>query len=434
MKGLHLHFDPLSGIAGDMTVAALVDLGVPRNVVLDAVKAMGVKGLIVKFEARKRGAFMGTGFVVKMLTAKKPHSHDHPHDHHHDHPHDHSHDHHHDHQHGHEHRDYAEIKRLLKKSALEKSTREIAEQVFARVAEVEGKMHGVPADKVSFHEVGAYDSIADIVGAAAAFSYLAPVGVTSSPPVLGTGQVRTEHGLVAIPAPATAGLLHGIPTRSEGKGELTTPTGAALLAVFVKSFTPPPAMTLVGQGFGAGTREQPDRPNVLRVLLGRPIGESLPDSASAVCLVQANIDDMNPQLVEPLLEALFAAGAVDAWTAPITMKKGRPALTVSALAPVNATAAVSQAFFANSTTIGVRHCELGRTVLQRSIVSVKTAFGPVKVKVVAQDGVVMGANPEFDDCQRLAHKRGVPVLQVHADAVAAAHAFLQSGRRAAGRG
>jgi uncharacterized protein (TIGR00299 family) protein len=268
--------------------------------------------------------------------------------------------------------------------------------------------------------VGAYDSIADIVGAAAAIAHLAPSAITSSPPVLGTGVVRTAHGLVPVPAPATAALLHEIPVRAEGHGELTTPTGAAILATVVDQFGALPPVRLAGQGFGAGTRELADRPNVLRVILGQALGQALSPSLPEAVLLESNIDDMSPQLVEPLLAALFAAGALDAWATPILMKKGRPALTVSALGPPEAVDAVARAFFENSTTIGLRTLPLGRVVLARSSAAVKTSYGKVAIKLSALDGQVVSATPEFEDCRRLARAAGVPVRAVLAAATAAA--------------
>jgi pyridinium-3,5-bisthiocarboxylic acid mononucleotide nickel chelatase len=244
--------------------------------------------------------------------------------------------------------------------------------------------------------------------------------------VVGSGHVRTAHGLVPVPAPATALLLEDVPTVSEGKGELTTPTGAAVLAAVVDRFGPAPPMRLRGQGFGAGTKDFTERANVLRVLVGEPLGEPLPESADEVLLVETNIDDMNPQLVDPLFEALFAAGALDAWATPILMKRGRPALTVSALARPADHDALALAFFENSPTIGVRTAPYGRTVLARSQASVKTSYGPISVKLSAAAGRVLQATPEFEECRRLAGKAGVPVRLVLAEASAAAQAFLAS--------
>lgn len=432
-QGLHLHFDPCSGAAGDMTVAALVDAGVPEKIVRDAIHAIGLKGLKVGFERRKRGAFVGLGFNVDFPGKGDGHDHGHDHGHEHDHGHGHSHDHGHghdhadEHKHAHEHRDYAEIRRLLRRSGLDAKTKKLAEEIFERIAVAEAALHGMTVDKVAFHEVGAWDSIADIVGAAAALAWLAPSAVTASPPALGSGTIRTAHGLMPVPAPATTAILSGLPVLVEGKGELTTPTGAAILAAVVQSFGPPPPMRLCAQGFGAGTREHTDRPNVLRVILGETLGQALPASEVEVVLVAANIDDMNPQLAEPLLTALFAAGALDAWLVPIQMKKGRPALEVSALCPPVALAMVEEAFFANSTTIGLRRQVMQRTVLERAQAKVATSFGDVRVKVASRAGAMLGATPEFEDCRKLALRAKVPVRQVVAEASAAALGLL--GRR-----
>jgi uncharacterized protein (TIGR00299 family) protein len=434
LKGLHLHFDPLSGIAGDMTVAALVDAGVPPAVVTGAIKAMGVPGLKVGFEKRKRGAFAGLGFEVSW-PGQHDHAHEHehalihahPHAHHHDDDHDHDHDHR-DHDHDHDHRDHAEIQRLLRRSSLPADARDLAVEIFEQIARVEARLHGVSVAKVTFHEVGAYDSIADIVGAAAAIAWLEPSSISSTPAVLGTGTVWTQHGRVSVPAPATAALLRDIPVRAEGQGELTTPTGAAILAAVVDEFGELPPMKMQAQGYGAGTRELADRPNVLRVTLGEPVGQPLPASASDVRLVQANVDDMSPQLVEPLMAALFAAGALDVWVTSILMKKGRPALEVSALATDEHVSAVIETFFRHSTTLGVRQAAMERAVLGRSMARVATRFGQIPVKVAALDGQVLGATPEFEDCRRLAGRAKVPVREVLAEATAAAAALVPRPR------
>jgi pyridinium-3,5-bisthiocarboxylic acid mononucleotide nickel chelatase len=451
--GLHLHLDPCSGIAGDMAVAALVDAGVPEKVVVGAVKAIGLAGLRVGFERRKRGAFVGLGFTVQWPGMKRGRGAGHGHGaesetaagHGSGHgppagtsgptPHplpplaarapSHGHDHDHDHDHGHEHRDYAEIRRLLRRAALPAKAKALAEKMFDRIARAEAALHGVKVEKVAFHEVGAWDSIADIVGVAAALAWLAPSGITASPPVLGSGAIHSAHGLLPVPAPATAAILRGLPVLAEGEGELTTPTGAAILAAVVDDFTAAPPMRLCAQGFGAGTREHGDRPNVLRVLLGETVGQALSSAADEVVLVAANIDDMNPQLAPALMDELFAAGALDVWFSPITMKKSRPALEVSALCPPAARADVERAFFAHSSTIGVRRQVMQRSVLARAIAKVATAYGEVRVKVASRGGEILGATPEFEDCRKLAQRTGVPVRQVLGAANAATLPLLR---------
>ena len=422
LQGLHLHLEPTSGIAGDMAVAALVDAGVPSKVVSDAVAAMGVRGLRTAFQRRRRGAFVGRGFVVTWPRRHDGHGH-----HHHEHEHEHEHHHH------HEHRDYAEIRRLLARARLDADARALAQDIFARIAHVEAALHGTRIDRVAFHEVGAYDSIADVVGVAAAIAWLAPASIGSLPPVVGTGRVRTAHGELPVPAPATAALLRGLPIVPEGEGELTTPTGAAIVAAVVDAFGPAPPLRLASVGYGAGTRELSDRPNVLRVLVGAPLGRAEEAAAPDVVRLEANLDDMSPQLVAPLQEALFEAGAVDVWSAPIVMKKGRPALEVTALAPPTAAADVERAFFRHSTTLGVRRQALTRAVLARAFETVDTSFGRVRVKLGALDGEVLGAQPEFEDCRRLAARAGVPVRAVLAAATAAAQGVVEgrTGRSAA---
>ena len=426
-RGLHLHFEPASGIAGDMAVAALVDAGVQAAVVKGAIEAMGVRGLRVAFGRRKRGPFVGRSFDVTwpgQPRAGHQDDHAHPHDHaEHAHPHDHRHG---AKAHAHDHRDYADVKRLLKRARLDVDARALAADIFARIAEVEAELHGTRIDRVAFHEVGAYDSIADVVGVAAAIAHLAPTSIGSLPPVVGTGVVRTAHGPVPVPAPATAALLAmaDIPIVPEGEGELTTPTGAAILAAVVDRFGPLPPMRPRAIGYGAGTRELTDRPNVLRVTLGEPVGAEDAAAVPEVVLVEANVDDMSPQLVAPLYDALFAAGAVDVWSAPILMKKGRPAIQLSALTPPASLSAVERAFFTHSTTLGVRRRALERVVLARSFATVATPYGKVRVKLGALDGEILGAQPEFDDCRRLATRAHVPTREVLAAAVAAARALL----------
>jgi uncharacterized protein (TIGR00299 family) protein len=409
-----------------MAVAALVDLGVPPAVVTTAIKAMGVRGLRVAFGTRKRGAFVGKSFEVSW-PGKRDHRHAHADEHRgHDHEHVDAHEHHH-----HDHRDYAEVKRLLKRARLDPDARALAGDIFQRIAEVEAKLHGTKIARVAFHEVGAYDSIADVVGVAAAIAYLAPASIGSLPPLVGTGHVHTAHGPVPVPAPATAALLTGIPIVPEGEGELTTPTGAAILAAVVDRFGALPPLALRAAGYGAGTKDFHDRPNVLRAVVGERLG--VPDVAAApeVLLLEANIDDMSGELIAPLFDALAEAGAVDVWSAPILMKKGRPGVQVSALAPLDAAPAVERAFFRNSTTLGLRRRRLERVVLARSFIEVTTKYGAVRAKLAALDGEVLGAHPEFEDCRRVAGRAGVPVREVVGAAAAAARAWLTArGKRA----
>jgi uncharacterized protein (TIGR00299 family) protein len=464
LQGVELYFDCFAGIAGDMTLGALLDLGVPEDVVRAELAKLPLAGYRLTRERVQRGALMGTKIHVLIdgddERATSEHLHDeapehHHHDnapaHHHDdgpehhHHHDnapahHHHDnapahHHHDNapahshehalevahdpRHGHDahgqhaHTHYRDIRAMLEKH-LGGDTLVRSLAIFDRIAVVEARLHGVTVADVAFHEVGAVDSIVDIVGAAAALAWLRPARITSRRVPLGGGTVDTAHGRLPVPAPATLELLAGSEVEAGGDSELTTPTGAGIIAASAEAFGPLPAMRVLGVGWGAGDRELADRPNLLRVVAG------VRNTATAdeIVVVEANIDDMNPELCEPLLEALFAAGAVDAWFTPIIMKKSRPALMVAAIAPAAMRDAVAQAMLRESTTIGVRFAVMTRTMLPRRLVEVDTPWGVIAVKV-AGDGDAVNAAPEYEDCRRAASVAGVPVKRVYLAALAA---------------
>jgi uncharacterized protein (TIGR00299 family) protein len=402
--GAELYFDCFAGIAGDMTLGALLDLGVPEEAVRGELDKLPVKNYRLTRERVKRGALVGTKIRV-LVDEEQPHSH-----HHHG---DERHEHHHDHHH-HHHTHYRDIKAMLQQY-LGGDVLARALAIFDRIAVVEARLHGVTVEDVAFHEVGAVDSIVDIVGAAAALAWLSPSRMTARRVPLGGGTVDTAHGRLPVPAPATLELLAGAEVEAGGDTELTTPTGAGILAASVGGYGVMPPMRVVGVGWGAGDRELADRPNLLRVVAGVRAGEATADD---IVVVEANIDDMNPELCEPLLDALFAAGAVDAWFAPIVMKKSRPALTVAALCPPSAREAVAAAILRESTTIGLRFSTRQRTVLPRRLVEVDTPWGKVPVKV-AGDGEAANAAPEYEACRKLAQTAGVPVKRVYLAALAA---------------
>ena len=404
--GAELYFDCFAGIAGDMTLGALLDLGVPESAVRGELDKLPVKNYRLTRERVKRGALVGTKIHV-LVDEEHPHA-----QHHHgDERHEHGHEHHH-----HQHTHYRDIKAMLEQH-LGGDVLRRALAIFDRIAVVEARLHGVTVEEVAFHEVGAVDSIVDIVGAAAALAWLKPSRMSSRRVPLGGGTVDTAHGRLPVPAPATLELLAGAEVEAGGDTELTTPTGAGILAASVSGYGPMPAWRVVAVGWGAGDRELADRPNLLRVVAG-----VRPDIAYAandeVAVVEANIDDMNPELCEPLLEALFAAGAVDAWFTSIVMKKSRPALTVAALCPPAARDAVAAAILRESTTIGVRFSTHQRTILPRHMVEVDTPWGKIPVKV-AGDGDAANAAPEYESCRKVAAAAGVPVKRVYLAALAA---------------
>jgi uncharacterized protein (TIGR00299 family) protein len=414
LQGQTLYLDCFAGIAGDMALGALLDLGVPEGHVRGVLARLPVRGWRLETERVKRGALVG---MKARVIVEDGHGHGVAHDHDHDHHHDH---HHHDHAHEHPHAHYREIRAMLEQH-LDGDVRARSLAMFQRIAEVEARMHGVAVDDVMFHEVGAVDSIIDIVGTAAALSWLAPRRVVSRPVPLGRGSVKTAHGVLPVPAPATLELLRGAQVEAGGpEVELTTPTGACIVASSASAFGELPRMEVLAVGFGAGDRDLADRPNLLRVVVGRETAQPLDDLATeTLAVVEANVDDMNPELMESVFGALFDAGAKDVWTTPIVMKKGRPAVLLSALCEPSARTGVQRAMLRESTSIGVRSYEVSRTALERRVVEVDTAYGKVAIKVSGRGDEVWNAAPEYEVCRTRAQAAGVPVKMVYQAAIAA---------------
>jgi uncharacterized protein (TIGR00299 family) protein len=433
LRGCELYLDCFAGIAGDMALGALLDLGVPEDYVRGELAKLPVGGWKLERARVKRGALMGTKIHVRVDEGEHVQGAHQHHDHTHD-PHSHAAQHHHDDHHpsdhggGHRHAHYHEIRHMLC-DALSGEVLARALAMFDRIAEVEARLHGVSIDEVAFHEVGAVDSIVDIVGTAAALAWLRPSRVTCRRVPLGGGTVETAHGTLPVPAPATLELLAAAEVEAEGDSELTTPTGAAIIAASVGAFGPLPPMKVESVGWGAGDRELGDRPNLLRVVAGWPVDKTQAETPAAppvspgtdeVVVIEANVDDMNPEWIEPLMAALFAAGALDAWCTPIVMKKGRPALTVSAMSDGAHRHAVTQALLRHSTSIGARYRTMQRTTLPRRVVEVSTQYGPVPVKVADSDGEFpANVAPEYEACRWLARERGVPIKDVYQAALAA---------------
>jgi pyridinium-3,5-bisthiocarboxylic acid mononucleotide nickel chelatase len=292
-----------------------------------------------------------------------------------------------------------------------------ATRLFERLGRVEAEIHQVPVERVRFHEAAALDAIVDIVGAVWALDWLGVDRITASPLNTGSGTVATAHGCLPVPAPATIRLLEGAPAYSSGtEGELLTPTGALLVTGHASAFGPLPAMTVRRSGYGAGQRDVPGHPNVLRAVLGDGAASA---ERGRVLVLECNIDDMNPQFYGTLIARLLAAGALDAYFAAVQMKKARPGTLVTVLAPVAARDTIVDVLFRETTTIGIRYHESDRECLSREWTTVTTRFGPVRIKVARRGGVVMNAAPEYDDCAALAAERGAAVREVHAAAIQA---------------
>ncbi len=391
------YLDAFSGISGDMTVGACLDLGLPLERVREAIVTLGLEDVTVATERVQRSGIAATKFHVRVRGERPddPAHHAHPH----------------------AHRPYADIRDLIARSALAAPVKTTALAIFHRLAEAEGRVHGVPADTVEFHEVGALDAIVDVVGAALGLAHLGVEAVHVSPLPLGQGQVRTAHGSLPVPVPAVVELLRGWPVRvGDGTAEMVTPTGAAIVAAVARPGAVP-ELRVDAVGYGAGDRTLPDRPNLLRILVGEPV---VGVGADEVVVLEATIDDLNPQLYEHVLDRLLAAGARDAFLVPAIMKRSRPATVLRVLAAPPDRDRLAAIVFAETSTIGLRHATWQRIVLEREERTVETRYGAVRVKVArAPDGTVNVA-PEFEDCRRLAVEGGVPLKVVHQAALAAA--------------
>jgi len=382
------YFDCFSGISGDMVLGALVDAGVPFTELESQLRRLPLSGWQISAEKASRGAIRATH--VKVTTTETHH-----------------------------HRGLSKILGIIAQGGLPARAAARASEVFKCLGEAEAHVHGVLVEQVHFHEVGAVDAIVDIVGACVGFELLGIEEFACSALNVGGGRVQTEHGVLPVPAPATADMLRQSPTYSTGiERELVTPTGAALIAGLVTRFGPMPPMTASAIGYGAGTAELVEQPNVLRLF----VGESVAQEAGAgwdeiVAVVETNVDDMNPQLYGYFVERALEAGALDVFAAPVQMKKNRPGQLVTILCEPAAVNRIVDLLFRETTTIGVRTYEARRRVLERQTVSVETPLGTVRMKVARLNGQVLNASPEYEDCQRLAAERGVPLKQVLAEAM-----------------
>lgn len=432
-----LYLDCFSGASGDMVVGALLDAGLPLDRLRDVVSTLGLPGVTIAADRVDRSGIAATKFRVVEGADGRPqdralrpdHRHNHgrddehrvDYDHDHAHPDDHTHDHDHTHERAshrhHPHRGLPDIAALVEHSGLSAASKARAIGLFTRLAEVEAGIHQMPIEQVHLHEVGAVDSIVDIVGAVFALEWLAPDRIVASPLNVGSGTVHCAHGELPVPAPATTRLLEGAPIYSHGpRAELLTPTGALLVTDYASEYGPVPAMTLDRVGYGAGDRNPEGMPNVMRVLVGET-GDSAP--LERVVVVECQIDDMNPQIYGVLMDRLQAAGALDVFYVPIHMKKNRPGTLVTVVAPLTRRHAVCDLLFVETTTIGLRVSETSRERLDRELVSVDTPLGAVRMKVARRDGTVLNAAPEFDDCVRVAEASGVSVKFVQAMATKA---------------
>jgi uncharacterized protein (TIGR00299 family) protein len=377
------HFDCFSGISGDMTLGALIDAGVDAEAVRTAVASLGLP-ITLKIDKVRKG-----GFAATYVQVEAPDEHKHRHLHH--------------------------VEEILARGSLSARQRELALRIFRRVAEAEAAVHGVPIEKVHFHEVGALDSIADIAGAAVALDLLGAERFTSRPVPTGRGMVKCAHGMMPIPAPGTAELLKGAPLAPSAiEAELTTPTGAAILTTVVQEWTETPAMTIDRIGHGAGTRNLSEQPNILRVFVGEAAASVACGLATdQVWVLETNLDDVPAEVIGYCYDALFSAGALDVFTVPIFMKKNRPGVMLSVLCPETALAAVEDVLFSETGTLGVRRHATTRHKLHRKEHTVETPWGPIRGKLGWREGGAMVFSPEYEDCARMAREQKLPLREVY---------------------
>ncbi|MFL5736228.1 MAG: nickel pincer cofactor biosynthesis protein LarC [Actinomycetota bacterium] len=394
-----LYFDCIAGISGDMALGALIDAGADVDVVKEGLASLPVDAFTIDIDETESQGLRATRVNVETASAGVI-------------------------------RTYASIRALLDDAELPDDARRIAQRVFRRLAEAEAFVHRKEVDTVTFHEVGAVDSIVDVTGTALALTTLEVERAFSSPVPTGIGMTRSEHGAMPIPAPAVVELLRGAPLYSKGvAAELVTPTGAAILSALVEGYGELPPMRVGAVGYGAGSHRL-DFPNVLRVIIGddENVPEAVlaavdlpsaaqPETPSAELVLETNVDDLEPELYEFVIERLLAAGAQDAWLTPIVMKKSRPAVTVSVLCSREQEQEMRRILFRETGTLGVRMTPVAKTALAREVLKVETLYGAVAVKIgTLEDGGVT-VSPEFEDCARLAREFGVPAREVHQEAV-----------------
>jgi uncharacterized protein (TIGR00299 family) protein len=407
-----LYFDCFSGASGDMILGALIDAGVKLEDVRRALGSLAITSDTVWTEPVVRGGIRATKFNVRG-EAHPPDAHDHDHGHEHKHA-----------KAGETHRTLPEIFCLVDSSSLSNAAKDRTKALFTRLGEVEAAIHGTSLDRVHLHEVGALDSIIDIAGTVFALEQLGVDTILSSPLNVGGGTIHSAHGRYPVPAPATAKLLTGAPIYSGTEQvELVTPTGALLIAGYASQFGPLPAMRVDRIGYGAGTRDFPNSPNVLRVLIGE-LDAAAP--TQSVVVIEAEIDDMNPQIYGVLMDRLLAEGALDVFYTSIQMKKNRPGTLLTVIGSPGQRDRLTATIFRETTTIGVRYREMAREVLDRESITVTTELGPVRVKVARRGGELSNAAPEFEDCVRLATEHQVPTKHVQALAM---KAYLETTKR-----
>lgn len=427
-----LYIDCFSGISGDMMVGALIDAGASPERIERELKKLNVSGYTLEWKKAMKEGISATKFDVNLTdVVVDHHSHDHSHDHHnHDHDphhsHDHSHDHHShgDHTHSHHHHShYADIIKLIDDSELDQGVKVRSKQIFAPIAKSEAKIHDMALEDVHFHEVGAVDSIVDIVATAIALEELAIEKIVTSHVPLGSGHIHIDHGVYPVPAPATLDMMKNVPIAPSNLAfELTTPTGAGIVVSQTDSFGTMPAMKVTSIGYGAGTKNIPGRPNVLRVMVGELLQGNEYDSvhSETITVLECQLDDMTGEAFGYVMEKLLDEGALDVYYTPVFMKKNRPGTLITVLAPNDLESQLTYVLFKETTTLGVRKNTWSRSILDREIATIDTAYGPIKIKQALKQGKVMRQVPEYEDVKKAARIYGATFQEVYEAALQAA--------------
>jgi pyridinium-3,5-bisthiocarboxylic acid mononucleotide nickel chelatase len=381
------YFDCFSGISGDMTLGALVDAGCSLELLRSGLQGLQIPGWTISSEKVWKNGMAATFVHVATEDQTK-------------------------------HRSLSAILEIFEKSQLSESVGKNAAAIFRKLGEAEASVHDVALEKIHFHEVGAVDAIVDVVGACIAFDALGIEKFACSPLNVGGGTAKMSHGVLPVPAPATAKLLQGKPTYSNGvQRELVTPTGAAIVSTLCDTFGPQPQMTVSAIGYGAGSMELEGQPNVVRIMIGEVAGKIITGFDEEISVIEANLDDMNPQIYGYFLEKALAAGALDVYTTPVQMKKNRPGTLLTLLCKPQDTNSLMSLVFAETTTFGARTYRAQRRTLPRESVNVHTQFGDVRVKLSRVNGRILHVAPEFDDCRKLAVEKNVPLQRVFNEAM-----------------
>jgi uncharacterized protein (TIGR00299 family) protein len=377
-----LSYECFSGISGDMNLGAMIDLGIDKDFLVGELGKLNLMGWELVVQKDQRHGIHGTKVTVRQT------------------------------RHEHAHRHLSDIEKIVNDSSLDRTVKDLSLKIFMKIAEAEAHVHAISIDRVHFHEVGAIDSIIDIVGAAICFNAINPDAVHVSPLELGGGFVKCDHGKLPVPAPATAEIVRGIPIKKGGVDfEATTPTGAAIISALGTHFGTDTIIKTEKTGYGVGHKEHPDVPNMLRVSLGEAVSNS--ETGHDAIQLECNIDDMNPEFFDHISEKLFRAGAADVFLSNIIMKKGRPGIVLHVICENEAAGQLKNIIFSESTSLGIRTFPFRKDTLSRKLESISTVFGDVRIKRSFYNGVEVSAKPEYDDCKRIAGEKDIPVKDVY---------------------